>query len=43
MMNTSSEEEDELDDEIEFNRPKKLKSKSILKIIYLLKFDLNRN
>jgi len=42
-MNTSSEEEDELDDEIEFNRPKKLKSKSILKIIYLLKFDLNRN
>jgi len=42
-MNTSSEEEEELDDEIEFNRPKKLKSKSILKIIYLLKFDLNRN
>lgn len=33
-MNTSSEEEEELDDEIEFNRPKKLKnkSKSILKI-----------
>ena len=42
-MNTSSEEEEELDDEIEFNRPKKLKSKPILKIIYLLKFDLNRN
>ncbi len=42
-MNTSSEEEDELDDEIEFNRPKKLKSKSISKIIYLLKFNLNRN
>ena len=34
-MNTSSEEEEEeLDDEIEFNRPKKLKnkSKSILKM-----------
>jgi hypothetical protein len=43
MMNTSSEEEEELDDEIEFNRPKKLKSKSILKIIYLLKFYLKRN